>query len=275
MQVPSASDPAQAALVRRHHLTFLGAQGPPMLFCHGLGMDQTLWRALAPGFADRHRVILMDLVGSGRSDLTAYRLGQYASIQGHIDDLATLVRTLDLRGLVYVGHSVGAMVGLAAALDMPERFAALVMLGASPRYLEDGDYHGGFQPRDVAELLEGFDANREAWTGQMAAAANPDRPELAEEVRTRFLDADPSILRQFVQATFAVDFRRDLGWCRTPALLLQSREDPIVPVAVSEYLARALPGARLRYLATSGHFASLSAPGEVAAAMDEFLAGLG
>lgn len=274
MQTP---EPAQAAAVRRHHLTFAGTQGPPMLFCHGLGMDQTLWRQLAPGFAASHRVILMDLAGSGRSDLGTYRLGQYATVQGHIDDLVGLCRDLDLRDLVFVGHSLGAMLGLSAALAMPERFAALVMLGASPRYLDDAGYPGGFRARDVAELLEAFDADREAWSGQMAAttAGHPDRPELAQEVRARFLGADPAMLRQFIQATFAVDFRRDLGWCRTPALLLQSRADPVVPVAVSEYLARAIPGATLRYLETSGHFASLSAPGEVAAAIRGFLDTLG
>jgi sigma-B regulation protein RsbQ len=193
-----------------------------------------------------------------------------------VEDVLELCRIFDLRDLVFVGHSVGAMVGLRAALRAPERFAALIMLGASSRYLDDEGYTGGFTERDVEELLAGFDTNREAWTDQMArtATAQPHRPDMVEEVKAKFLSAEPSLLRQFARATFSVDCRGDLGTCRTPVLLLQSREDPIVPVAVSEFLRSSIPGATLRYLGTSGHFAQLSAPEEVVEAMRAFLASL-
>jgi sigma-B regulation protein RsbQ len=247
-----------------------------MLFCHGFGMDQTLWRHLAPHFSERYRIMLMDHVGSGASDLGAYRLGRYATIEGYIQDLLGLLASFELRDVVYVGHSVSAMIGLEASLREPGRFSCLIMLGASPRYLDDAGYRGGLTGKDVEDLLAGFDANREAWAEQMArlAAENPERPEIAKEVERKFLSAEPSILRQFARATFAVDARAKLGACRLPVLLLQSREDPLAPVPVSEYLKAGIPGSRLHYLGTSGHFAQLSAPEEVARAMHAFLADL-
>ncbi len=265
--------PVQTRSIALHHLMFLGEAGRPMVFCHGFGMDQTLWRHLAPRYADRHRVVLMDHVGSGASDTAAYRRDRYTTLEGYIQDVLSVLEAFDLREVVFVGHSVSAMVGLEASLRAPERFHSLIMLGASPRYLVDEDYPGGLTGRDVEDLLTGFDLNREAWADQMArqAAANPGRPELAQEVKRAFLAAEPSILRQFARTTFAVDVRSDLGACRHPVLLLQSREDPIVPVAVSEYLKEAIPGARLHFLETSGHFAQLSAPDEVGQAMDLFL----
>lgn len=268
--------PVQARTIARHHLTFLGSGDAPMLFCHGFGMDQTLWRRLAPGFAGRHRVVLMDHVGSGASDVGAYRRERYGALEGYIQDVLEVVAAFDLHDLVFVGHSVSAMIGLQAALREPGRFRCLVMLGASPRYLDDAGYRGGFTQRDVDELLTAFDLNREAWAGELARAtvADPRRPDVAGEVERAFLAAEPSILRHFARTTFAVDARPSLGACRHPVLLLQSREDPSVPVAVSEYLKDAIPGARLHYLATSGHFAQLSAPGEVAGAMEAFLATL-
>jgi len=247
-----------------------------MLFCHGFGMDQTLWRNLLPAFQDAHQVILMDLIGCGGSDLGAYRRDKYASIRGHVEDLVELCRVLDLRDLVYVGHSVGAMIGLQAALAAPERFAGLVMVGASPRYLDDEGYRGGFTAQDVEDLLAGFDTNRQAWSEQLGRLAvahpeHPDHPDWVREVCGRFQSTDPAIFRTFAQATFAVDFRADLGACRTPVLLLQSREDPIVPVAVSEYLRSAIPESALQYLACAGHFPQLTAPRSLTDAISAFL----
>lgn len=277
MKEPSPNDRPQAEAAARHNLRFEGAEGRPMLLCHGFGMDQTLWRNLVPRFRGNHRVILMDHVGSGGSDLGAYRLETYASIDGYVKDVLDLCRVLDLRDLVFVGHSVSAMVGLLAAQRAPERFACLIMVGASPRYLDDAGYRGGFSREDVEELLAGFDVNRQAWTEQMAkvATGNPDHPEWAEEVAARFMSADPVVLRQFARTTFGVDARSALAACRTPTLLLQSREDPIVPVEVSEYLKGAIPGAVLRYLNASGHFPQMSSPGELGDAIAAFVEGLG
>jgi sigma-B regulation protein RsbQ len=246
-----------------------------MLFCHGFGMDQTLWRLLAPRYEATHRVILMDHVGSGRSDPAAYDSARYASLDGYVDDVLQVCRAFDLRNVIYVGHSVSGMIGLRASLREPGRFACLVMVGASARYLDAPGYRGGFTQADIDELLEAFDLNREAWAGHLArvATADPGRPDVARTVEEAFLHAEPAILRRFANVTFAVDDRALLERCRVPVLLLQSRRDPIVPEEASRYLASQLPGARLVFLETAGHFAQLSAPDEVAVHMDAFLAG--
>ncbi|BDU78128.1 alpha/beta fold hydrolase [Mesoterricola sediminis] len=271
---PHEPDTPLAQVQRRHRLTVLGAGGPPMLFCHGFGTDQSLWRLLAPRFGNTHQVVLMDHVGTGGSDTSAYRKERYASLDGYVEDVLEVCRVLDLRNLVYVGHSVSAMIGLRAALAEPERFACLAMVGASPRYLEDADYHGGFTASDVEELLEAFDLNREVWASHLAvtAAAAPEQPWIVQEIEAQFLHAVPAILRQFARVTFSVDDRPLLGRCPVPVLLLQSREDPIVPEAVSHYLAAGLPEAHLVFLDTAGHFAQLSAPDEVERHLRAFLA---
>lgn len=264
----------QARCVALHNLTLSGAGEPPMLFCHGFGIDQSMWRLVAPQFADRHRVLLMDHVGSGGSDLGAYRMEKYGSLRGYAQDVLEVCRAFGLREVVLVGHSVSAMIGLLAALEEPERFSSLVMIGASPRYLNDGDYLGGFSAADVEDLLTAFDGNRAAWAAQMAAnaMANPDRPELAEELRLRFYSGNPAIVRHFAKVTFSVDCRPFLAACTTPVLLLQSRDDAVVPVPVSHYLRQAIPGAELVWLEAQGHYAQLSAPGQVVGAIRAFLA---
>jgi sigma-B regulation protein RsbQ len=274
MATPQATE-AQASCQALHNLTFLGQSGRPMLFCHGFGIDQTMWRHVAPAFSAGHRVVLMDHVGSGGSDRGAYRRGKYASLDGYVQDVLGVCRTFDLREVILVGHSVSAMIGLLASLAEPERFSSLIMIGASPRYLNQGDYQGGFTEADVADLIDALDANPSVWAEQLSAQAmaNGNRPELAEELRLQFCSGNPAILRQFAKVTFSVDCRAALPGCRTPVLLLQSRQDAIVPVQVSEYLRAALPDAELVYLEAAGHYAQLSAPEEVTSAMVAFLAG--
>jgi sigma-B regulation protein RsbQ len=265
--------PPQEACIRRHHLTFLGQGERPMLFCHGFGTDQSMWRLVAPHFVPSRRVVLMDLAGSGDSDPDAYRRETHGTLEGHARDVADVCRAFDLRELVFLGHSVGGMIGLLASLQAPERFRALVMLGASARYLDDGDYRGGFREADVEDLIDAFDANRAAWADRLATQAmgNPQRPELAGELRLLFQRANPSILRHFARVTFTADCRAVLPLCRPPVLLLQAQDDVVVPMEAAHYLRDHLPDARLTLLEAQGHFAQLSAPGAVAAAIQAFL----
>jgi len=263
----------QAALLKRNNLAFLGTGDAPMVFCHGFGTDQGLWRLLAPRFMSSHRVVLLDHVGSGHSDASAYRTAKYATLDGYVEDLLEVCAAFDLRNVIFVGHSVAAMIGLRAHLREPDRFNCLIMLGASPRYLDDADYRGGFTQADVDELLTGFDLNREAWAHHLANAtlADPGRPALAAELEAHFLHAEPSILRRFARTTFAVDDRALLASCDLPVLLLQSRMDPIVPETASLYLAGHLPQAELAFLETAGHFAQLTDPDAVEGRMRTFL----
>jgi sigma-B regulation protein RsbQ len=245
-----------------------------MLFAHGFGCDQNMWRYVAPAFEDRYRVVLFDHVGAGRSDIAAYDRGKYASLGGYAADVLEICRELELHDVVFVGHSVSAMIGLLAAAEEPARFDRLVMVGPSPRYIDDADYVGGFSRQDIDGLLESLESNYLGWSAAMAPVimGNAERPELGEELTNSFCRTDPAIARQFARVTFLSDNRADLGRVDVPTLVLQCREDVIAPVEVGEYVERELPNAELVVLDATGHCPNLSAPEQTVAAIEAFLA---
>ncbi len=247
--------------------------GPPMLFVHGFGCDQHMWRLVAPEFASDHRVITLDLVGAGGSDPAAWDPSRYVSLEAYAEDLLGVVRELDLHEVVLVGHSVSAMSGLLAVVAEPERFSSLVLIGPSPRYTDDGDYRGGFSRDDIDELLASLDANYLGWSATMAPVimGNPERPELGQELTTTFCRMDPAIARQFARVTFLSDCRDALPEVTVPTLVIQCRDDVIAPLQVGQYVAEAVPGAHLALLETSGHCPHLSAPEDTVAAIRAFL----
>jgi sigma-B regulation protein RsbQ len=261
-------------VVERNNVTLTGVSGAqPMLFAHGFGCDQNMWRHVAPAFEDDYRVILFDHVGAGGSDLSAYDPEKYASLDGYASDVLDICRELELHDVIFVGHSVSAMMGVLAAAQEPRRFARLVLAGPSPRYLDDDGYVGGFAREDIDGLLASLESNYLGWSGAMAPVivGNPDRPELGEELTNSFCRADPAIAQQFARVTFLSDNREDLKRVELPALVLQCREDVIAPVEVGEYVVRELPAAELVVLDATGHCPNLSAPEETIAAIKTFL----
>jgi sigma-B regulation protein RsbQ len=247
-----------------------------MVFAHGFGCDQNMWRHVAPSFEDRFRVVLFDHVGAGGSDLTAYDAGRYASLDGYAADLNEIVAALDLRDAILVGHSVASMIGMLATLEHPERYAALVMVGPSPCYIDDAAYRGGFSRADIDDLLDSLDSNYLGWSSAMAPVimGNPDRPQLGEELTASFCRTDPAIARQFAEVTFLSDNRADLGRVTTPTLVLQCSQDVIAPVEVGEFVSAAIPSSRMVMLDAVGHCPNLSAPVETTNAIEEFVAAL-
>ena len=262
-------------VLRRNNVRVLGRGTQPMLFAHGFGCDQNMWRFIAPAFLDEYRVVLFDYVGSGASDLGAYDAERYASLDGYAQDVLDIVHALDLRDVIFVGHSVSSMVGVLAANREPGRFARLVLVGPSPRYLNDDGYVGGFDRADLEGLFDMMDRNFIGWANFLAPAImkNPDRPELGEELQQSFCSTDPVIARRFAEATFFADNRADLPQVRVPSLILQCAEDIIAPTAVVEYLARELPGSTLRMMEATGHCPHMSAPDETIDLIREYLRG--
>lgn len=261
--------------VERNNVTERGIPGgTPMLLAHGFGCDQSMWRFIWPAFEDTHRIVLFDHVGAGKSDWSAFDPDRYSSLQGYADDVVAICDELALEGGVFVGHSVSAMIGVLAAAERPDLFARLVLVGPSPRYIDDGDYVGGFSREDIDELLESLDANYLGWSSAIAPVimGNPDRPELAEELTNSFCRADPQIAAQFARATFLSDNRSDLTRVENPVLVMQSAHDAIAPQSVGEYVRAQLPDGRLVLLDTVGHCPNLSAPEATVAAMRDFLA---
>jgi sigma-B regulation protein RsbQ len=267
----------------RNHLRESGrASAQPILFAHGYGCDQAMWRFVTPMFESDYRVIVFDQVGFGRSDMTAWSAERYGALQAYADDLLDIVRELDLHDVIFVGHSVAAMIGVLAAIAEPARFAHLVLVGPSPRYLDDPatGYVGGFSRSDIDDLLDTLDSNHLGWSAGMAPVimGNPDRPELADELTASFCRTDPRVASTFARATFLSDNRADLPLVTVPALVLQCAEDPIAPDQVGQYVHEHLPISTLINLRATGHCPNLSAPDETAEAIGNYLhshAGIG
>ncbi len=261
-------------VIARNNVTEHGnPDGPPMVLAHGFGCDQNMWRFVWPAFADTHRIVLFDHVGLGGSDLSAFDPKRYATLRGYAQDVLDICRALDLDDVVFVGHSVSAMIGVLAAAEEPDRFAKLVLVGPSPRYINDENYVGGFGREDIEELLESMDSNYLGWSSAMAPVimGNPDRPELGEELTNTFCQADPEIARHFAEVTFMSDNRADLPSVEVESLVLQCSDDVIAPDSVGHYVAEQLPRARFQKLQAVGHCPNLSAPEETIDAMRGFI----
>jgi sigma-B regulation protein RsbQ len=262
------------SVIARNRVRVSGVDdGRPMVFAHGFGCDQEMWRLVAPEFVVDHRVVLFDHVGSGWSDLSAYDPLKYGSLEGYAADIVEICRELALDDVVFVGHSVSAMMGVLAAASAPELFGALVMVGPNPRYIDDGDYTGGFSREDIAALLESLDSNHLGWSAAMAPVimGNPERPELTVELTNSFCRTDPDIARQFARVTFLSDNRADLPGVRVPTLVLQCTDDDIAPEVVGRYVHARVPGSVFTQLSATGHCPHLSAPEETTAAIRAFL----
>lgn len=263
----------QRALRERHHVKVVGSGAQDLIFAHGFGCDQNMWRFLTPAFQERYRIILYDLVGSGRSDLGAYDRAKYGSLDGHAKDLLDIAGAFSRAPAIFVGHSVSAMIGLLAGIAEPDRFAAHVMIGPSPCYINDGDYVGGFSRSDIESLLDTLDSNYLGWASVMAPKimGAPDKPELREELTNSFCRTDPEIAKHFARVTFLSDNRADVPRLAARTLVVQCSEDIIAPQEVGEWMRRRLPHATLRLIDTIGHCPHLSEPEAIIAAMREFL----
>ncbi len=260
-------------VLERNHVTVSGEGSQPMLFAHGFGCDQNMWRFITPAFTSDYRVITFDYVGAGRSDRTAYDPRRYGSLHGYAQDVLEICDALDLRDVIFVGHSVSSMIGVLAANHEPERFSRLIMVGPSPRYINDAGYVGGFERADIEGLLETMEKNYIGWANFLAPAImkNPDRPELGRELEASFCSTDPVIARRFAEATFFADNREDLAGVRVPSLVMQCSDDMIAPNQVGEYVHRELQGSTLRVLRATGHCPHMSHPEETIEVIREYL----
>jgi sigma-B regulation protein RsbQ len=248
----------------RNNVQVLG-EGQPMLFAHGFGCDQNMWRYVTPAFEKQYQIILFDYVGSGKSDITAYNVEKYNDLNGYANDILDIVTALDLNNIIFVGHSVSCMIGLLAAIKQPHHFDKMIFIGPSARYINDApSYLGGFEKKDIMELLETMEKNYIGWANFLAPAImkNPDKPELGEELAESFCSTDPVIARQFAEVTFLSDNREDLSKLNIPALILQCSDDLIAPLEVGNYLEREIAGSTLKIMKATGHCPHMSAPAE-------------
>ena len=263
-------------VTQRNNVRVSGSGARTILFAHGFGCDQNMWRFVAPAFEHDYRVVLFDHVGAGRSDISSYDREKYGTLDGYASDVLEICDELSLDEVIFVGHSVSAMIGVLAARQQPGRFAALVLVGPSPRYINDDGYHGGFARSDIDELLESLESNYLGWSAAMAPAimGNPERAELGGELANSFCRTDPAIAGHFARVTFLSDNRADLSAVDVPTLILQCSDDIIAPTAVGEFVHAKMRRSELVKLKATGHCPNLSAPEETTGAIKSFLDGI-
>jgi sigma-B regulation protein RsbQ len=244
-----------------------------MVLAHGFGCDQSMWRYVIPAFENDFRVVTFDYVGHGKADASAFDRSRYASLDGYADDVLNICEALAIHDAVFVGHSVSAMIGVLAFRKNPSRFSSLVMVGPSPRYVNEGDYVGGFTAEDIDGLLDFLDSNFLGWSSTMAPVimGNAERPELSEELANSFCRTNPDIAKHFARVTFLSDNRHDLSSVTIPTLILQCSQDAIAPDVVGHYVEKQIAGSTFVQLRASGHCPHLSDPEETISAMKAFL----
>ena len=261
------------SIFKTNNVNIIGKGTSTIMFAHGFGCDQNMWRFITKAFEETHKLILFDHVGAGQSDLTAYDPVKYQELDGYVEDIINIANTLELKEVIFVGHSVSAIMGIMAAEKEPTLFKSLILVSPSPSYINDRDYVGGFSRMEIEELLQSLDENHLGWSMTMAPLimANSDRAELGEELTNSFCSTDPTIARQFARVTFLTDSRALLPQCKTPSLILQCSDDIIAPVEVGQYMHEQMDNSHLVVLEATGHCPHLSAPEETTAAILNFL----
>ena len=259
--------------ITRNNATVSGNGTQAILFAHGYGCDQNMWRYVAPAFENEYKIILFDHVGAGGSDLTSYAYDKYDKLEGYAEDIIELAKELELHEVIFVGHSVSALIGIIASIQAPGLFKSLILVGPSPSYINDADYVGGFTKDQIDELLEALDNNHLGWSTSMAPVimGNPEREELSEELANSFCKMDPAIAKQFARTTFLSDKREILSEVTTPTLILQCSNDIIAPEAVGQYMNQRIANSELVLMKATGHCPNLSAPEETIAVIKQYL----
>lgn len=261
-------------VLARNNVKVQGTGKQTIVFAHGFGCDQEMWSSIVPAFEDNYRVVLFDYVGSGRSQINYYDSEKYNGLQGYAEDVLEIMETLELRDAIFVGHSVSGMIGMLASIRESKYFGRMIMLGPSPRYVNDlPEYYGGFERSDIDELLQMMQLNFVGWASYMAPIVmqNPERPKLTEQLEKSFCSSDPHIARQFAEVTFLSDSRTCLPYASVPTLILQCSDDSISPVEVGQYLHARLQNSTLQQMEAKGHYPHLSHPEETIRMIKQYL----
>lgn len=258
---------------KRNNVKVIGNGEKPMLFAHGYGCDQNMWRYITPAFQNGYKIILFDHIGFGNSDTSTYTKERYASLHGYAADILNVCQELKLQDVIFVGHSVSAIIGVLAAVKEPERFSKLILVSPSPSFINDGDYQGGFTREAIESLIDSLESDYLGWSNTIAPVimGNPDRPELGQELAQSFCKSNVEIAKDFAHITFLSDHRKDLPHVKTHTLILQCSEDAIAPLTVGEYTNRHIAGSKLSVLEATGHCPNMSSPEETISAMKSFL----
>lgn len=267
---------AMNAVVDRNNVKVIGQGEKTIVFAHGFGCDQSMWSYIAPAFEEKYRIILFDYVGSGNSDLSAYQSEKYKTLQGYVQDVLDIIESMNLKDIIFIGHSISSMIGMLASIERPDYFDQLIMIGPSSCYLNDTNgYHGGFEQSDIKELLDMMEMNFAGWASYLAPIAmnQPENPILSKDLERSFISGNPKIAREFAEVTFLSDHRGDLAKVTVPTLIMQCSEDSIVPIEAGEYLHNHLTNSTFLLMEAKGHYPHISHPEETIRSIQEYIEG--
>jgi sigma-B regulation protein RsbQ len=262
-----------ADVLKRNNVRIIGEGDRVMMFAHGFGCDQNVWRYFIKAYKEQYKLVVFDFVGAGQSDLSAYNTLRYSTLDGYALDILEILEALNLSEVIFVGHSVSSMIGVRAAIKQPELFSHLIFVCPSPAYINDGEYTGGMERADLEGLFAMMDSNYLGWSSAMAPLimGNPEVPELGEELTANFCATDPDIAREFARVTFLSDNRADLGKLTVPSLTLQCTDDMLAPLHIGHYVKKHISNNILTILKATGHCPHLSAPVETIDAINRYL----
>lgn len=261
-------------IIKKNNVKVVGKGEQVILCAHGFGCEQSMWKYITPMFMDRYKIIVFDYVGAGLSDLSAYNSEKYGELDGYKQDILDVIDELHLQEVILIGHSISSMIGMLAAIERPEVFKKLIMIGPSPCYLNTDDgFKGGFEKEDVEELLLMMEMNFTGWASYMAPVGMGEEASqhLTQDLEQVFISTNPKIAREFAEVTFYSDYRHRLHEMQVPTLILQCAEDSIVPLHIGSYLHQQLANSTLRVMKIKGHYPHISHPRETYVEINNFL----
>ena len=261
-------------VLNRNNVNIIGSGKQVIMFAHGFGCDQSMWRFVTPAFEKVYKIVLFDYVGCGKSDISQYREDRYNSLYGYALDVLEICHELDLQDVILVGHSVSSMIGMLASIQEPELFRSLILVCPSACYVNKNGYYGGFEEKDLLGLMEVMENNYVGWASFLAPLVmkNEARPELIQELEESFCSMDKEITENFARVTFFSDNRKELYDVKVPSLVLQCREDDIASEKVGEYVHNTLQNSEIYYMNATGHCPHMSHPQETIDSMKNYLA---
>ncbi|WP_186576055.1 alpha/beta fold hydrolase [Aquibacillus kalidii] len=260
--------------ITRNNVKVRGTGKQPMIFAPGFNFDQNVWSKVSKEFEKDYQVVLFDYVGFGESDIHAYDPSKYSTITGYVEDLLDICSELNMSEAVFIGHSIGSMIGMLASIKAPNLFSKLIMIGPSP-YLQNEPPHyiGGFEKEDLTGLMDMLDKNYMSWATNVAATIvnDPTSSNIATEIEDLFSQNDPYITRKFADVVFFSDNRKYIPQVTVPSFIIQCSDDIFVPTTVAEYMHKHLSNSTITYAKAIGHCPHLSHPNETIDIINEYL----
>ncbi|KAI4380688.1 hypothetical protein MLD38_006851 [Melastoma candidum] len=257
----------------------LGTGTETLVLGHGFGVDQSIWDKIFPSLVGRYRVVLFDWFFSGTvKDPNLFDPKKYCSYYPYAEDLISLLDEMGLKNVILIGHSMSAMIGCIASVKRPELFEKLVLVLASPRYLNTEDYEGGFDAAAVDGMIASIESDYNLWaTSFPHAVVDAKDPASVSRFSEYLLKMRPEIVPSLVRDIYYADYRDVLENVTAPCALVQVEKDIVVPTSVAHFMQEKIGGGKskmettLEMIKGVGHFPMLTEHEELLGALGRIL----